>query len=704
MNMLQHPIPLHDGVNRILPTDVSEVARGHDERPTVVYSRSDPLPQGQLRKKDSPQPDEASSRESRDFLEDFPLPLQAVNLRITAPTWNRRSTSTYRSSPNTSRPDSPLTAFSRPSLPSTVTSASVLGGDHAAEPKAAEGQRRPSFVSRIRSKSFSGAYVRPRRLSIHPLDFQFPSEEPERHFIDSIGMVIPGACNRRRCSHPLSHFVTNWRLCEPIEYTTALADHGLTYTDYDRLTVALANFLETLPKIQSRSSSKKSVRQKWWEKLPSKEESLEENDVSDNHAATSSRSNVRDLLETSSQFRQTEQHASQLNGLLRDITFNLRARGLPIMICVGSFSLFAPNRISEALLQILHVPFESREPSLSLERGPDQRISFVDPTSLLIKTQDLENNLLVSRRRLSHQSGNSSDSPTAGHGAVFHHHQLHLRDKSRPWPLWPNAIPTRKRALMDGNADRYGMDPYFRAWMRANINSRTTSTSYAKYMIEREDNPFVSTRLEYVISPPTRALLWQFFMKGCPLRASRRFFSKKYQEYDRRRAEYYGTTNRSRYEHNVRLECRKTVEHGSRLRLVRFSFRNPLYPPHNPEMGALGLTEEKYHRILSHIQDIAKNAEEGATSCAPRLRKMMRHRSAEEALTKVSEYIRSVNAQQRNVVWTIEKVPGAYETFFGTHLKEWEISVWNGEDPLELLLQLERWGIIEKRLDIDEEE
>jgi hypothetical protein len=36
--------------------------------------------------------------------------------------------------------------------------------------------------------------------------------------------------------------------------------------------------------------------------------------------------------------------------------------------------------------------------------------------------------------------------------------------------------------------------------------------------------------------------------------------------------------------------------------------------------------------------------------------------------------------------------------------EEWEISAWNGEEPLELLIQLEKWGIIEQRLNIDDDE
>ncbi|KAF2655305.1 hypothetical protein K491DRAFT_693050 [Lophiostoma macrostomum CBS 122681] len=589
--MLQQPVPRR--------TDASATDRIHEPRLTGLHSLPKAAPpDGIFSLKDGYQVDEPSSRESRDVIEEFPIP---------------------ESSPTTSRPDSPFTAFRRSSIPSTATSASIFGGENAPERKSTEGLRRPSILSRFRSRSVSESYTRPHRLSIQPLDFQFPTEEPEKHFIDPIGMVIPGVCNRRRCSHPLSHFVTNWRLCEPVEYTTALADHGITHNDHDRLLAALVNFLETLPPEHMRKpKGTRLFSSRWWSKRRMKTTD-EEPSVSAHQVGTDRRLSVHDLLESSDHFHQTEYQAARLNKLLAEITFNLRARGLPVMICIASFSLFVPNRISEALVQILHVPFESPNPSSStVDAKPEQRLSFVDPSSRLIKTQELkDHNILVSRRRLSHQSGNSSnpDSSSTSQGVVFHHHQLHLRDKTRPWPLWPNAIPTRKRGLMEGHAERYGVDPYFRAWMRANINSRTTSTSYAQYMIEKEDNPFVNTRLEYVNSPPNTVLLWNFLTKG----------------YTKWKAEYPGTTNRSRYEHNVRLECRKTVEHGSRLRIARFSFRNPLYPPYTPEMSALGLTESKYNRIISHIESIRRKFDEDGNKCAPYLKQMYRQ-SAEEAV------------------------------------------------------------------------
>ena len=83
---------------------------------------------------------------------------------------------------------------------------------------------------------------------------------------------------------------------------------------------------------------------------------------------------------------------------------------------------------------------------------------------------------------------------------------------------------------------------------------------------------------------------------------------------------------------------------------------------------------------------------------------MVRRRSTEDALTRVSDYLRQLNASQRRIVWTIEKIQGVYDKGFATNCTEWEISTWNAVDPLELLIQLEKWGIIEKRLSVDDED
>lgn len=669
------------------------------DRPApVVHSYSDPIPAlSKTTDAEDVRSERTSSNESRDVLctNLVPISSRSAKNRLSG-SGTRQSESTLRTSPTTSRPSSPFTTLSRPSLPSTATSASLFTIDLHTERKPSETpSRRPSILSRLRSStSTASALPGTRRQSVHPSDFRKPPEYLEKHFIDSVGMVIPGVCNRTPCSHPLSHFVINWRLCEPIEYTTALADHGITYADYCLLLAALANFLDEIP---NEPKGKPKSATSWW---TSKSRSGNENNSGEFLASqesvhnSQSRTQRRNSLESLEQFKKSEQQADALNSLLCDITFNWRARGLPVMVCIGSFSLFAPNRISESHVQILHVELEpGTPPERTSAVAPGQRLSFVDPFTRMIKTHDLEDHSVSVPRRNASQRSHSPPSPGAHvNGNVFHHHQLQLRDRTRPWPLWPNAIPSRKRGLMDGHADRYGVDPYFRAWMRANINSRTRSTSYAKYMIEKEDNPFINKRMGYINSPSRAALYWGLLTKG----------------YKYWKEEHPSRANKDYYEHNRRLECRKTVELGSRLRIIRFAFRNPIYPPHTPEMDELGLTEEAYNTIISDIEDMRRNAKtKSEDSCTPHLlflSKISLGRSAEEALTKVSEYVRQVNAQQSKIVWTIEKIPGVYDHRIGRSGKEWEISAWNAEDPLELLMQLERWGIIEKRLDLDDEE
>lgn len=476
-----------------------------------------------------------------------------------------------------------------------------------------------------------------------------------------------------------------------------LADHGITYTDYCRLIAALQNFIEELPsEPKSRDMPDEGICS-WHPSISGDTHAPRCDDKADfDKGQDAGKQNGRRIsMESLETYRKTDEQAEKLHNMLADITYNWRLRGVPVMVCIGSFSIFTPNRISDAHIQILHVALDRetkfKDPLLSqLENKPGQRLSFMDPFSGVIRTPDPDdhNVSVPHRRRNSSQQSIPPPSPVPG---IFHHHQLQLRDRTKPWPLWPNAIPTTKRSLIDTNSDRYGADPYFRAYVRALVNSQTTSTSYAEYMVEREDDPFVNKRLEYIKSPSNAAPLWATLTRATKRKSSNKPVA----------------TNRDRYENNRRLECRKTVEVGSRLRLARSAFRNPIFPPHTPEMDELGLSKNEYEKIIADIDDIRRK--EKLRSCAPKLIPgfafpLVRHRSAEGALAKVSQYIRNLNAQNHKVVWTIETIPGVYASSLGSQGKEWEISAWNGEDPLELLLQLERWGIIEKRLDIDDDE
>ncbi|KAF1916953.1 hypothetical protein BDU57DRAFT_450408 [Ampelomyces quisqualis] len=564
----------------------------------------------------------------------------------------RHSYSTLEDSPPNSRSSSP-----GPCSVTSATTPSVYNLDSFAN-NFFDTLKHTPWLSRWRSSPSTRSASRSRpRPSVEPTDFRTPSEHPEKRFVDSIGIVCPGVTDRVQCDHPLAHFVFTFRICEPIEYTTVLADHGITYADYSRLLASLQNFMDDHV-VEAR-------RQGSHEKLPSITGNKPSASRSQEALVARHYFHGSALFDTTEQLGNARQQADALNQLLEDITSNLRARHCPVMVCVGSFSLFAPHRISEAHIQILHVPFtpQKRSSSTALDARRSQRLSFVNQ-SLLASSQPRS----VSRSRPKLESRSQSDRLPCASSSRHHHQSSQSRDRSRPYALWPNAIPSRRRQEMCDNADRYGVDPYFRQWMRATINSRTRSSTYAKYMIEQEDDPFVNRRLGYTDS---------------------------------------SSENRAKYEHNRKLECRRTIEHGSRLRLVRFGFRYTLYPPHTPEMEELGLTEEKYHDILSTIGDIQANAQlctKYPMSYLLSSLNKIRHRSIEDALMKVSEYIRELNASQRRVVWTIEKIPGVYDRGLAKDRTEWEISAWNGEDPLELLLELERWGIIEQKLSIEDED
>jgi len=588
-----------------------------------------------------------------------------AQLRAASP---RHSVSTSRDSPSSSKPNSTHDR-QRPSLPST--NSVNVSIDIAPNPKTTHSPRRLWVLSRLKSSIDTSGVTQhsTRRPSVQSLDFSIPPEEPEKHFIDSIGMVIPGVCNQNQCARLSAHFIANWRLCEPIEYTTPLAEHGITFSDYGRVLAALANFLNEIPneaKQKAKSGAPRWHLQGWQASVA----------VSENISKS----------ESAQQHKKAAQQAAALNKLLGDISWSWQRRGLPVMMCVSSYSLFAPNRISESFVQILHAPLQASPPTQSFTEPwtSTSRLSFIEPFVIAKE----ERSLTVSRHKPSRRS---ISPPMASNSAVVHHHhQLNHRDRTRPWPLWPNAIPSRKRDLMNGHADRYGVDPYFRAWIRANINSRTRCTSYAKYMIEQEDNPFINTRLEYV-TPTRRALPWNLLT----------MWSNQLEGH------YPSTANRTKYEHNRRLECRKTVERGYRLRIASFGFRHPIYPLHTPEMEELGLTLEAYHTIIDTIEGIRQNYKPNANEFLPHYLdawSKLRRRGAEDAMVKVSEYMRQVNALDRRVVWTIEKIPGVYDRGLGKDREEWEISLWNGEDPLELLIQLERWGIIEKKFNMEDDE
>jgi hypothetical protein len=642
-------------------------------RPSITQSVSDPIPLSTYPRliDDSTTEDESSSDESRDIVDDTTLlPMLSRPMHARLPE-ERNSYSTVDESPPCSRSSSLR-------CPSSVTSPSVYTVESLTAYTTAALCSRPSVLHRLRSSVSATSSSKPtvRRPSVQPTEFRMPPEQPERRFVDSIGVVCPGVIDRSQCAHPLAHFVSSFRMCQPIEYTTALADHGLTDSDYRRLLAALSNFLDRHAAESDTNAPLEMLSSTPGERQPvfGSEKSVAKRKQ---HAST--------FFDTTKQLGKAKRRAAALNQMLEDITSNLRGRGLSVAVSVSSFSLFAPHHISEAHVQILHAPLELQHQPVSVTPNArsGQRLSFIDPFSFVMAEP---RSVSKSRPKLEGRS----QSEVATQDLKHHHQTSQNRDRSRPWPLWPNAIPSRERQVMNDNADRYGVDPYFRAWMRANINSRTKSSTYAKYMIEQEDNPFINRRLEYDASPRA-ILLWDVMTRG-PTAWRHQFLS---------------SVNRAKYDHNRKLECRRTIEHGSRLRILRFGFRHAIYPPHTPEMEALGLSETDYQTVISNIADIHTNTQlfiKCPVSYMLASWNRIRRRSTEDALLKVSEYMRGLNALQRRVVWTIEKIPGVYDRGLARDWSEWEISAWNGEDPLELLIQLERWGLIEQRLSVEEEE
>ncbi|KAI8934790.1 hypothetical protein NX059_008475 [Plenodomus lindquistii] len=567
--------------------------------------------------------------------------------------------------------------------PSSTTLHTIYTTQSHTDSSKAKERRRPYLMNRLRSSSR-------RKPDFQPTDFQLSAEEPEKRFVDSIGMVLPGVNDRAQCTRLRAHVVSVFRLCEPIEYSTALADHGLTYTDYGQLIRLLFHVLNTRSTEETRRDSEgghlestKTPPATFRHKDEKKIRKCSQHEIH---------------FDASEHIRRDTKQAIALNQLLEEVTSSLQDRGTPIMVSVNSYSIFAPTRISEAHVQILHVtPVDMEQqrsrprtsPSLSIRTGRiGQRLSFMESLPLLPTEPQWPRSESMAMSTSKPRRTVSTDSDSAR--KPLHRSPNSQRDHSLPYPLWPNAIPSRKREVMHVSLDKYGVDPYFRAWMRANINSRTQSSTYQMYMIEKEDDPFVNTRLEYIDAALRKNLLLDVLINGN----------------EALREQFPSAVNRGRYEHNRKLECRRITESGSRYRILRFAFRHPIYPPHTPEMEGLGLRREMYELIISDI-DIIHNNLEISTKCpiayARHSFDKIRRQSAKEALPELSKYLRRLNARHRHIVWTIEKIPCVYDRGFAKDRTEWEISAWDSRDPLELLIELETWGIVEKRLTLGSE-
>lgn len=208
------------------------------DRKSISESTSYQIYTRTSRASDDVSDEDSSSDESRDTVDDVALP-SIYGLSHIRSAENHFSYSSSDSSSTHSHSSS-----LQPTPISSATSPSIYTVDSFTAYIGADATRRPSKFRRLRSSvGTSSSQPLRQRPTVEPLDFRAPPEQPERRFVDSIGIVCPGVCDRPQCAHPIAHFVSAFRVCQPIEYTTTLADHGLTYSDYSRLRTALKNFL-----------------------------------------------------------------------------------------------------------------------------------------------------------------------------------------------------------------------------------------------------------------------------------------------------------------------------------------------------------------------------------------------------------------------------------------------------------------------------
>ncbi|KAF2810517.1 uncharacterized protein BDZ99DRAFT_314119 [Mytilinidion resinicola] len=108
-------------------------------------------------------------------------------------------------------------------------------------------------------------------------------------------------------------------------------------------------------------------------------------------------------------------------------------------------------------------------------------------------------------------------------------------------------------------------------------------------------------------------------------------------------------------------------------------------------MKDLGLTAEVYHDTLHHIESIRHDAKSKRAFFGKK-------KPMEDAVPAVLDYLKVVNLlrhqQGSKVIWTIEGIPAGKGPY--------EISLWDQSDPLELLVQLEKHGVIKKKRFFDD--
>lgn len=568
---------------------------------------------------------------------------------------NEEVSFSYRPRHLRARRSHPILAVHRgaPGSPkSTLTTSQSIepSGPHKVDSNATH----PSVLRQLRSsRSTLSEALQPLKSAAYRPKFETPPENPENRFIDSAGIVIPGVCDRSQCRHPRVHFVSAFQLSDPTEYTTVLADHGITYSDYARLIDAAQSLVANLSvESEPASHDSHSKRNPKYQRIVNRLDRKQSRDT--------------DTAYLMCPNQQIQHNATLLNELLETISQSLQSRGVPTVACVSSFSLLTSEQCIDAHIQILHAPTSTQDTKVQTKWHARATgcLSFIEP-----KDFGRLNGMWASHSQ--HQSIKFADLSPLGTRLEPQTSCDRMGSSTQrqisPWPVWPNAIPSSKRRAMAENAEYYGTNPYFRAWMRASLDSRTTCGTYNEYMLNNNHHSILEERPGSLENP----------MSSAPT----------------------GTTSRARYQHNRQLEFRWSIENGSRSRLIRFSSCIKVRPPHNPELDEFGLSKDDVEAVIARVDEIVSARMETPqplrTSVSSVLCKFCDCRN-NDVILKLRRFIRKLNAAQRRIVWTLETIVDNR----GDHI-DWEISAWNGQDSLELLIELERWGIVEKRLDVD---
>ncbi|OCK82934.1 hypothetical protein K432DRAFT_379963 [Lepidopterella palustris CBS 459.81] len=326
---------------------------------------------------------------------------------------------------------------------------------------------------------------------------------------------------------------------------------------------------------------------------------------------------------------------------------------MPVTVNLNSLSLFSPDRLKEAHIQILHTPLHRHSvTALPVEPGRP----FHVPVWAVPQVSDL----------------------------------------SRPWLINPASFPAAKKDVVFSCPERYGADPYYRSVIQANVLGQTNATTYKEYICSALSNDKANARMNFVQrssclgrAAPTERSTGS--SNTTSAKGSSSSSSSLGMPMLKLSIQMQSALNRKAYAHNRALEARRNVEYGSRLRLVRFSFKDPIYPPHTQEMLDLGLTRDLYHAILQQVERIRQKEK--------KKRVLFKIRRSTDVVPTVMDFIKDVNTSHHRkgarVVWTIEEVPGVGKGGY-------EVSLWDQSDGLELLLQLENWGVIERRIFSDD--